>query len=64
MGNYQTTKQAAVAVGLSTFFLYRKAKVIPAARRCGRALRWDVEALKTWMAEQAKNRDDRRGVSR
>jgi predicted DNA-binding transcriptional regulator AlpA len=47
------TQQAAHAVGLDKSFLYRNWKTIPAARRAGRALRWDVSALKRWMATQA-----------
>ena len=50
--------EAAAAVGLSKWFLYRQSKSNPAARRLGGAIRWDVEVLKALMAEQAKNRDD------
>jgi len=47
------TREAAQAVGLSQFFLYRNANHIPAAYRAGRALRWDVSELKEWMRQQA-----------
>ena len=57
MNNFKTTQEAADAVGVSKWFLYRQAKGNPAARRLGKALRWDMEVLKTFMAEQAKNRD-------
>jgi len=57
MSNFQTTEEAAAAVGLSKFFLYRQSKSNPAARRLGSALRWDVEVLKNLMAEQAKTSD-------
>jgi predicted DNA-binding transcriptional regulator AlpA len=54
MQNYVTTASAAKLVGLSRSFLFRNACRIPAARRAGRALRWDVEELRHWMAEQAR----------
>lgn len=57
MSNLESTEVAAKAVGLSKWYLYRNWPSIPAAYRAGKALRWDVEALKTWMkaqAEQAK----------
>lgn len=47
-----STRAAAKAVGLNPFFLYRHIHQIPAVYRAGRALRWDVEALKEWMREQ------------
>ena len=47
------TKAAARALGLSPFFLYRNSKVFPGAHRAGKALRWDVAQLKSWMANQA-----------
>jgi len=52
MNSFETTEKAAEAVHLSKWFLYRNAKRIPAAHRAGRALRWDVEALKQWMRDQ------------
>ena len=52
MTSFETTEGAAKAVHLSKWFLYRNAKRIPAAHRAGRALRWDVEALKQWMRDQ------------
>ncbi len=48
------TNEAARAVGLSPYFLYRHADKIPAAYRAGRALRWDVEELRSWMRTQAE----------
>ena len=57
MSNFKTTQEAAEAVGLSKFFLYRQSKSNPAARRLGGALRWDVEVLKALMAEQATTSD-------
>jgi len=48
-----STKEAATLVGLSPYFLYRNSKVFPGAHRAGKALRWDVAQLKTWMASQA-----------
>lgn len=53
MNSLQSTEAAAKAVGLSKWFLYRNWPSIPAAYRAGKALRWDVEALKAWMKEQA-----------
>jgi len=53
MANFEKTEAAARAVGLSKYYLYRHAEHIPAAHRAGRALRWDVEALKQWMREEA-----------
>ena len=50
------TPDAARAVGLSPYFLYRHADEIPAAHRAGRALRWDIPTLKIWMREQATAR--------
>ena len=55
MTSFQTTEMAAKAVGLSRWFLYRNAKNNPAARRAGKALRWDLDRLKDWMAENAGN---------
>ncbi len=52
MIDFHTTIEAAKAVHLSKWYLYRNAKRIPAAHRAGRALRWDVEALKQWMRDQ------------
>jgi len=48
-----TTKEAAMALGLSQFFLYRNSSVFPGAYRAGKAIRWDVAQLKAWMASQA-----------
>lgn len=48
------THEAARVCGLSPSFLYRSWKGNPAARRAGRALRWDVNELKEWMREQAQ----------
>ena len=53
MAKLEKTETAADAVGLSKHYLYRNADHIPAAHRAGRALRWDVEALKAWMRQQA-----------
>jgi hypothetical protein len=58
MPNYKPTKAAAAEVHLSPSFLYRHSKEIPAARRAGRALRWDVNALKAWMRQQAMGTPD------
>lgn len=52
MANFETTEKAAEEVHLSKWFLYRNVNRIPAAHRAGRALRWDVEALKEWMRGQ------------
>lgn len=49
-----STRQAAKAVGLNPFFLYRRIHEIPGVYRAGRVLRWDVEVLKKWMREQAR----------
>ena len=48
-----STKEAATLVGLSPYFLYRNSKVFPGAYRAGKAIRWDVAQLKSWMANQA-----------
>jgi predicted DNA-binding transcriptional regulator AlpA len=56
MAEMAKTKEAAKAVGLSTFYLYRNADRIPATFRAGRALRWDIELLRAWMRAQAANR--------
>lgn len=48
-----STRVAARAVGLSTFFLYRRAHLLPAVYRAGRVLRWDVDALRKWMRDEA-----------
>ena len=53
------TKEAAKTVGLSPYFLYRNANHIPAAHRAGRALRWDVDALRKWMRQEAINQSTR-----
>lgn len=53
MDSFLKTEEAARVVGLSRSFLYREAANIPAARRAGRALRWDLPALKHWMEAQA-----------
>ncbi len=53
------TREAARAVGLSPYFLYRHADHLPAAHRAGRALRWDVPSLKAWMREQATSKGNR-----
>lgn len=53
MSDMVKTREAAKAVGLSPYFLYRQARGNPAAYRAGRALRWDLEALKAWMRQQA-----------
>ena len=54
MPDYKPTKEAAAEVHLSASFLYRHSQQIPAARRAGRALRWDMDALKAWMISQAQ----------
>ena len=59
MNQLANTRSAAKAVGLSPWFLYRNAKQIPASFRAGRALRWDIEALKAWMRQQAERQDDK-----
>jgi len=56
MSKLEKTEVAAYAVDMSKWYLYRNWRHIPAAHCAGRALRWDVEALKTWMREQAKNK--------
>lgn len=53
MGNLETTSAAATATALSKWYLYRNAHKIPAARRAGRAVRWDVGELKEWMRREA-----------
>ena len=53
MHDLESTQRAAEAVGLSPWYLYRNADKIPAAYRAGRALRWDVAALKDWMSTEA-----------
>ncbi len=52
------TKEAAIALGLSPFFLYRNSSVFPGAHRAGKALRWDVAQLKGWMANQAAQKSN------
>lgn len=48
------TRQAAIESGMSESWLYHNWKRIPAARRAGRALRWDVDELLDWMRKQAQ----------
>ena len=60
MDDLENTRRTAKAVGLSPWYLYRNANKIPAAHRAGRALRWDVAALKAWMRSQATQANDER----
>jgi len=53
MEAYEKTRPAARAVGVSESFLHHNWKRIPAARKAGRCLRWDVGELKSWMKQQA-----------
>ena len=53
-GIFLRTDEAARAVGLSRNFLYRHARHIPASRRAGKALRWDLIELRNWMAALAR----------
>ena len=53
MADLETTAAAAKAVKLSVWWLYRNQDQIPAVRKAGRAIRWDVDELKEWMKEQA-----------
>ena len=53
MESLVTTETAARLAGLSKWFLYKHSHEIPAAHQAGRALRWDVAALKKWMRDQA-----------
>ncbi len=53
-----STKEAANLVGLSPYFLYRNSKVFPGAYRAGKAIRWDVAQLKSWMASQAAQKSN------
>jgi len=48
------THNAAMESGLSVSFLYHNWRTIPAARRAGNALRWDVDQLLGWMRKQAQ----------
>ncbi len=48
------TREAAQAVGLSRFFLYRHSSEISACYRGGKALRWDVQELRLWMRREAQ----------
>ncbi len=50
------THRAAIASGLSVSFLYHNWRQIPAARRAGNALRWDVPELLEWMRTEAQAR--------
>jgi len=50
---WEKTRPAARAVSISPSWLYKHADEIPAAHRAGRAVRWDVGALKAWMRDQA-----------
>jgi hypothetical protein len=50
---YTKTRSASKAVGLSASWLFRNWQNIPAARKAGRALRWDLDELKDWMRSQA-----------
>ena len=52
----EKTRPAARATGLSASYLYKHAHEIPAAHRAGRALRWDILALRAWMRQQAAAR--------
>lgn len=54
MARYEKTVDAAAEVHMSPSFLYKNWHCIPAARRAGRALRWDMDELKRWMASQAE----------
>ena len=54
MSVLKNTEAAAKEVGLSKWYLYRNWPNIPAAYRAGKALRWDIEALKEWMRQQAQ----------
>jgi hypothetical protein len=54
MARYEKTSAAAAEVNLSPSFLHKNWQAIPAARRAGRALRWDMDELKQWMAQQAR----------
>lgn len=54
MPRYEKTNVAALEVGLSASYLYRNWRRIPAARRAGRALRWDMDELRKWMATGAR----------
>ena len=49
----EKTHKAAIKSGLSASFLYHNWRQIPAARRAGNALRWDVDELLEWMKQQA-----------
>ena len=53
MEAYEKTRPAARAVGVSASYLFHNWKIIPAARKAGRSLRWDIDELKAWMKEQA-----------
>ena len=48
------TAEAARISGFSRSFLYHRHKEIPAVRRIGRNLRWDIPVLLAWMESQAK----------
>ncbi|HEV8328442.1 MAG TPA: hypothetical protein VGQ08_13255 [Nitrospiraceae bacterium] len=63
-GTLVKTPIAAQAVGLSASYLFRNAKRIPASRRAGKALRWDVSELRDWMAAQAHAKPDAEAVAR
>ena len=54
MGNIEKTKEAARIGKVSASFLYHNWKKIPAARKAGRSLRWDIDELLIWMKAQAK----------
>ncbi len=55
----EVTKEAARIAKMAPSWLYRNWKRIPAARRAGRSLRWDVGELKEWMRRQAESQADR-----
>ncbi len=49
------TSEAARALGISATWLYRHRAKIVGSHRAGRMLRWDIEAIRKWMRQEASH---------
>ena len=49
-----STRIAAQTLGVSVSFMNRHRRTLPGRHRAGRVFRWDVDALRLWMFEQAQ----------
>ena len=58
--SYENTTVTARIFKVSTSFLYKNWRKIPAARLAGRALRWDIQGLSEWMQQQAQGTESKR----